>query len=79
MFGDLTQGKALKMLRVDVLGLKQDAFANLVSVSRKTLSEIENNKGNYSSDVINKVFKPFGLKVALVPTSRSMLADLFHA
>lgn len=65
--GELSQGEALKMLRIKVLGLKQEDYANLVGVSRKTLSENENNKGNYSADVTNKVFRPFGLKVGLIP------------
>ncbi|GAA0827128.1 hypothetical protein GCM10009112_05450 [Marinomonas arenicola] len=69
MDGDLSQGEALKMLRIRVLGLKQEDYAQLVGVSRKTLSENENNKGNYSADVVNKVFQPFGLKVGLVAIS----------
>lgn len=73
MDGELSQGEALKMLRIRVMGLKQEDYANLVGVSRKTLSENENNKGNYSIDVVNKVFKPFGLKVGLVPTSSQEL------
>ncbi|MCU5772899.1 helix-turn-helix domain-containing protein [Erwiniaceae bacterium BAC15a-03b] len=77
LLGEMTQGEALKTLRIDVLGLKQESFARLVSVSRKTLSEVENDKGNYTSDIINKLFKPFGLQVGLVPTSRHMLATLF--
>ena len=76
LMGEITQGKALKMLRADVLGLKQDAFANLVSISRKTLSEVENDRGNYTADVINRLFKPFGLQVGLVPTSRHRLAAI---
>ncbi|MPX98332.1 XRE family transcriptional regulator, partial [Salinivibrio sp. VYel6] len=48
LFGELTQGQALKNLRVTILGLKQDVFAKLVGVSRKTLSDIENDRGNYS-------------------------------
>ncbi|WP_413530734.1 helix-turn-helix transcriptional regulator [Rahnella inusitata] len=59
------------------MGLKQDIFAKLTGVSRKTLSEVENDKGNYTSDIINKVFKPFGLEVGLVPTSRHTLSALF--
>ncbi|REG83673.1 helix-turn-helix transcriptional regulator [Marinomonas pollencensis] len=69
MAGELSQGEALKMLRIQVLGLKQEDYAQLVGVSRKTLSENENNKGNYSADVVNKVFQPFGLKVGLVTIS----------
>ena len=64
--GELTQGAALKKLRVQVLGVKQEQFAQLVKVSRKTLSDIENDKGNYSVDTLNQVFRPFGLKVGLV-------------
>ena len=74
---ELTQGQALKILRMDIIGLKQDAYAKLVKVSRKTISEIENDRGNYTADVVNKVFKPFGLKVGLVPQSTSLLERLF--
>lgn len=73
---EITQGEALKELRIKVLGLKQDNYANLVNISRKTLSELENNKGNYSSDIINKVFRPFGLKVGLIPSSPHRLFSL---
>ena len=74
---EITQGQALKVLRMDIIGLKQDAYAKLVKVSRKTISEIENDRGNYTADVVNKVFKPFGLKVGLVPQSKSLLERLF--
>lgn len=74
--GELSQGAALKSLRISVLGMKQDAYAQLVGVARKTLSEIENDKGNYTSDVLNKVFKPFGLKVGLLPVSPHLLREL---
>ena len=42
MEGELSQGKLLKKLRIEVLGIKQDAFATLVKVSRKTISDVEN-------------------------------------
>ncbi|MDD9196109.1 helix-turn-helix transcriptional regulator [Aliivibrio sp. S3MY1] len=58
LFGELTQGQALKELRINVLGLKQDIYAKLVDVSRKTLSDIENDRGNYKTDILDKVFKP---------------------
>ncbi|ANE74603.1 helix-turn-helix transcriptional regulator [Dickeya solani] len=76
MVGEISQGNALRELRLSVLGLKQDAYASLVGVSRKTLSEIENDKGNYTADIINKVFKPFGLKMGLIPVSPSLLAEI---
>jgi DNA-binding XRE family transcriptional regulator len=76
LLGGLTQGGALRKLRIEVLNLKQDAYAKLVSVSRKTLSDVENDKGNYTSEIINKLFKPFGLQVGLVPTSKQLLATL---
>ncbi len=76
MLEKLSQGEALRLLRIEVLGLKQDSYAHLVDVSRKTISDIENNRGNYSVDVMNKVFRPFGLKVGLVPVSTSLLNSL---
>lgn len=76
LFGELTQGQALKNLRVTILGLKQDVFAKLVGVSRKTLSDIENDRGSYNTEVLNKVFKPFGLQVGLLPSSPDTLRAL---
>lgn len=76
LFGKLTQGQALKGLRVNILGLKQDVFAKLVGVSRKTLSDIENDRGSYNTEVLNKVFKPFGLQVGLLPSSPDTLRSL---
>ncbi|MFB2539754.1 helix-turn-helix transcriptional regulator [Acinetobacter sp. c3-l95] len=63
--GAMTQGQLLKILRIQVLGVKQQQFAGLVKVSRKTVSDVENDKGNYSVDTINQIFRPFGLRLAL--------------
>ena len=76
LLGELTQGQALKNLRINILGLKQDVFARLVDVSRKTLSDIENDRGSYNTEILNKVFKPFGLKVGLLPSSPDVLRSL---
>ncbi len=76
LLDEMTQGEALRELRVDVLGLRQEAYTELTGVSRKTLSEIENDKGNYTAEIVNKVFKPFDLKVGLVPTSNQLLAAI---
>ncbi|MCU6665150.1 helix-turn-helix transcriptional regulator [Silvania hatchlandensis] len=76
LLGQISQGQALKKLRVDVLGLRQDEYARLVKVSRKTLSDVENDKGNYSTEVVNKIYKPFGLETGLVPVSKTLIAAL---
>ncbi|PSS46923.1 transcriptional regulator [Enterobacter sp. FS01] len=76
LLGNITQGQALKRLRIEVLGLRQDDYARLVKVARKTLSEVENDKGNFSAEMVNKVFKPFGLETGLVPTSKSLIVSL---
>ena len=79
LLGEITQGFALKQFRVNVLGLKQDAYAKLVSVSRKTLSDVENDKGNYSIEIINRIFKPFGLQTGLVPVAKNLLTSLLSS
>ncbi|KZN13130.1 hypothetical protein OA79_13170 [Marinomonas sp. TW1] len=76
LMGDLSQGEALRELRVKVLGLRQEAYTELTGVSRKTLSEVENDKGNYTAEILNKMFKPFQLKVSLVPESSDDLKTL---
>ncbi|RBP83716.1 XRE family transcriptional regulator [Marinomonas rhizomae] len=76
LLNEMTQGAALRELRVGVLGIRQDAYTKLCGVSRKTLSEIENDKGNYTAEIINKVFKPFEIKVGLVPTSSQLMAAI---
>lgn len=78
LFAELTQGQALKELRMSVLGLKQERYASLVGVSRKTLSDIENDRGNYKTDILNRVFRPFGLKVGIIPSSPNTLASLIN-
>ncbi|HCI5736186.1 TPA: helix-turn-helix transcriptional regulator [Klebsiella variicola subsp. variicola] len=77
MLGAISQGEALKKLRLEVLGLRQDEYARLVDVSRKTLSDVENDKGNYSAEIINKIYKPFSLETGLVPISKTLISSLF--
>jgi len=67
--GGISQGQALREFRKKITALNQNDYARLTKTSRKTVSEVENDLGNYSSDVINRLFKPFGLKVGLVPAS----------
>jgi len=58
-----------------VLGLSQTRYAALVGISRRTLSDLEGDKGNVTLDVMNRVFKPLGLQVGLLPRQRHLLDD----
>lgn len=78
LLGHLSQGQALRILRAEILGIKQADYAKVVKISRKTLSDIENDKGNYSVDILNAVFKPLGLEMGLVPSNREFMQQLFQ-
>lgn len=67
MLGKLTQGQMLKHLRKEVLGFSQTRYAELVGVSRRTLTDIEQDKGSQVQSIIDKVFKPLGMKSGLTP------------
>lgn len=71
--GETTEGKILSRLRKKILGLNQDNYAALVGLSRRTLSDIENDSGDQSLSVINAAFKPFGLRLGLLPTQPHLL------
>ncbi len=77
--GELSEGKVLRQLRKEVLGMSQDQYAALVGVSRRTLSDIENDTGSQSIAVINSVFKPFGLRLGLLPSSKFLFEKLVEA
>jgi len=65
--GEISEGELLSYLRKDLLKVSQESYAKLVGVSRRTLSDIENNNANLSVKTLNQVFKPFGLKIGLLP------------
>jgi len=70
---ELTEGQLLRALRREVLGLSQSRYAELVGISRRTLSDLEGDKGNVTLAVMNRVFKPLGLQVGLLPRQRRLL------
>lgn len=76
MAGEMTEGEVLKMLRKKILGMNQQQYANFVGVSRRTLSDIENDTGSQSIMVINTVFKPIGLRAGLLPTNADLLNEV---
>ncbi|WP_395897829.1 helix-turn-helix domain-containing protein [Avibacterium sp. 20-126] len=76
LLDEMTQGQALRKLRIEMLGVNQQQYMKMVKVSRQTLSNIENDKGNYSVETINQVFKPFGFELGLVPISKDLLTKM---
>ena len=74
---NITQGQALRRLRREGFGTKQADYAKLVGVSRSTITDIENDRSNYKTEVLNKVFRPAGLKVGLIPIQQNLVGHLF--
>lgn len=79
MLGELSQGQLLVYLREKVLGKNQTEFAKLTKVSRRTIINIENDDGPFTELVLNKVFRPFGIKSGLVPISANVARQLLGA
>lgn len=75
LLNETSLGQVLKHLRLNVLAMKQEQYAKLVKISRKTLSDLENDKGNYSIEIINQVLRPFELQVGIVPINRDLIRE----
>ncbi|WP_130804974.1 helix-turn-helix domain-containing protein [Acinetobacter ihumii] len=78
LFNEITQGELLLYLRKNILGLSQQKYAELVGISRRTLTDIEQNKGSQTQQIIDKVFKPLGLKAGLTLTHEHVVHKLFE-
>lgn len=76
--GEISEGQLLKGLRKEVLGFSQERFAKMVDVSRKTISDLEGDKGSPSLQILNSVFKPFGLKAGIIPRSLAMTEKMIE-
>lgn len=76
LFGKITLGQLLSHLRKNVLGLSQEKYAEMVGISRRTLTDIEQDKGQLTQVVLDKVFKPLGLKAGLVPTHEHIVSKI---
>lgn len=73
---NLTHGKLLRKIRKELLGFSQDRYANLAGISRRTLSDVEQDKESITLTTLNRVFKPLGLKLGLLPRQTHMLQEL---
>ncbi|MNH62932.1 helix-turn-helix protein [compost metagenome] len=76
LLSEITLGQLLSHLRKNVLGLSQEQYAALVGISRRTLTDIEQDKGKLTQSVLDKVFKPLGLKAGLVPTHEHVVGKI---
>ncbi|MCY1395848.1 hypothetical protein D3C76_703320 [compost metagenome] len=70
MTGDLSIGNAVKRLRTEVTGLKQEPFARMCKISLRTLRQLEQDDGNPTLQTLNGVFRLFGMRVGIVPQRR---------
>lgn len=73
---DLTHGKLLRKIRKEVLGFSQERYASLAGISRRTLSDVELDKESITLTTLNRVFKPLGLKLGLLPRQKHMMQEL---
>lgn len=74
--GEISEGAMLRQLRKEVLGLTQERYAELVGISRRTLSEIERDRAQLTLGVYSAVFKPLGLKPGLLPRSDTLFQSM---
>lgn len=73
---DFTHGKLLRKIRKEVLGFSQERYASLAGISRRTLSDVEQDKESITLTTLNRVFKPLGLKLGLLPRQKHMMQEL---
>lgn len=59
--------------------MSQEQYATLMGISRRTLSDIEQDKGKLTQSVVDKVFKPLGLKAGLIPTYEHIVEKIFKS
>ncbi|CNB34502.1 helix-turn-helix transcriptional regulator [Yersinia sp. 2544 StPb PI] len=72
----ISTGELLRKLRKEMLTMSQDEFSSLVNISRRTLSDIETDKGGQTLSVLGRVFRPFGLKIGLLPRNQQVLKKM---
>lgn len=68
--GTVSMGAAVKRLRTEITGLRQEQFANMCKISLRTLRQIEQDEGNPTVQTLNAVFRPFGMQVGIIPLRR---------
>ncbi|ALO45499.1 helix-turn-helix domain-containing protein [Pseudohongiella spirulinae] len=70
--GTISEGELLKRLRKGLLGMSQSDFCKLAGISRRSLSDIENNRGPSTTATLNAAFGIFGLRLSLLPMNAEL-------
>lgn len=68
--GSISIGTAVKRLRTEITGLRQEQFAGMCKISLRTLRQLEQDEGNPTVQTLNSVFRPFGMRIGVVPLRR---------
>jgi len=76
MLNQHTQGQLLQYFRKKVFDVNQTKYASMTGISRKTLSDFELDKGRPVQSIVDKAFKPFGLKAGVVPIHMHVVQEL---
>ena len=63
--GEESLGTSIRRLRLEITGLDQDSFATMCKLTTKTLSTLENDRGNPTINTLNGILKAFGLAMTL--------------
>jgi len=64
---ELTIGEATRQMRL-LTGMTQKQYAeHVLKINVRVLQEVERGTGNPTLETLQKIAKPFGLKVAFVP------------
>jgi transcriptional regulator with XRE-family HTH domain len=75
MDGRTSIGAAVRRLRTELTGLRQDQFARMCRISLNTLQQLEHDQGNPTVRTLNAVFAPFGMRVGIVPGTSQANTD----
>lgn len=75
--GKISEGELLKRLRKGILGLNQSEFADLAGIARRSLSDLENDRGPATSATLNAAFGIFGIRLSLLPMNAELTKLLF--
>ncbi|WP_429555965.1 helix-turn-helix transcriptional regulator [Pseudomonas frederiksbergensis] len=70
LMGTITLGDAVRRLRTEVSKLSQDDFAKLCKISRRTLGQVELDRGNPTMQTINLILEYFDLAICIRPRYR---------